>query len=79
MADRPPAEIATRRSRPQAAKDRTHRQPCLLHPRIADRGQRYAGIPIMLGPLAVLIAYAVVFVRCHRRRDVLDFSDNSFG
>ena len=46
---------------------------------IGPLGVRKPAIVIMLAPLVVLIAYAVVFVRCHRRRDVLDFSESSFG
>ena len=46
---------------------------------IGPAGVRKPAIVIMLAPLVVLITYAVIFVRYHRRRDVLDFSDNSFG
>ena len=41
---------------------------------IGPGGVRKPAIAIMLGPLFVLLTYVVVFVRCHRRRDVLDFS-----
>ena len=46
---------------------------------IGPLGVRKPAIVIMLGPLVILITYVVVFVRCHRRRDVLDFSESSFG
>ncbi len=46
---------------------------------VGPAGVRKPAIAIMLGPLVVLLAYVVVFVRCHRRRDVLDFSDRPFG
>ena len=41
---------------------------------VGPSGVRQPAVAIMLGPLAVLITYVVVFVRCHRRRDVLDFT-----
>ena len=44
---------------------------------IGPLGVRKPAIVIMLGPLVVLLTYVVVFLRCHRRRDVLDFSDRS--
>jgi hypothetical protein len=46
---------------------------------IGPLGVRKPAIVIMLGPLFVLLAYAVVFLRCHRRRDVLDFTGRSPG
>jgi hypothetical protein len=36
---------------------------------------RKPAVAILLGPLVVLVSYVVVFLRCHRRRDVLDSSD----
>jgi len=46
---------------------------------VGPLGVRKPAVAILLGPLVVLITYAVVFLRCHRRRDVLDFSDRPFG
>jgi hypothetical protein len=46
---------------------------------IGPGGVRKPAVAIMLGPLFVLLAYVVVFVRCHRRRDVLDFTGRSLG
>ena len=46
---------------------------------IGPGGVRKPAMAILLAPLVVLLAYVVVFVRCHRRRDVLDFSDRPFG
>lgn len=46
---------------------------------VGPGGVRKPAVVIMLGPLAVLLTYVVVFLRCHRRRDVLDFSDRRFG
>ena len=40
---------------------------------IGPGGVRKPVIAIMLGPLFVLLTYVIVFLRCHRRRDVLDF------
>jgi hypothetical protein len=38
---------------------------------------RKPAVVLMLAPLAVLLTYVVVFLRCHRRRDVLDFTGRS--
>ena len=46
---------------------------------IGPAGVRKPAIAIMLGPLVVLLAYVVVFLRCHRRRDVLEFCDRPVG
>ncbi len=47
---------------------------------IGPAGVRKPAVAILLAPLVVLLAYVVVFVRCHRRRrDVLEFSDRPFG
>ena len=46
---------------------------------IGPAGVRKPAIVIVLGPLFVLLTYVVVLVRCHRRRDVLDFSGRSPG
>jgi hypothetical protein len=42
---------------------------------ISPAGVRKPAVVILLAPLAVLLTYVVVFLRCHRRRDVLDFTD----
>jgi len=44
---------------------------------VGPLGVRKPAVVIMLAPLAVLLTYVVVFLRCHRRRDVLDFSERS--
>ena len=41
---------------------------------IGPAGVRKPAIAILLAPLLVLLANVVVFLRCHRRRDVLDFT-----
>jgi hypothetical protein len=46
---------------------------------VGPLGVRKPAVAILLAPLAVLVTYVVVFLRCHRRRDVLDFTDRSFG
>ncbi len=46
---------------------------------IGPAGVRKPTIAILLGPLFVLLTYIVVFVRCHRRRDVLDFTGQPPG
>ena len=46
---------------------------------IGPGGVRKPALVIMLAPLFVLLAYVVVFLRCHRRRDVLDFCDRPPG
>ena len=46
---------------------------------IGPAGVRKPAVAVLLAPLVVLLTYAVVFVRCHRRRDVLDFSDRPCG
>jgi hypothetical protein len=46
---------------------------------IGPLGVRKPAVVIMLAPLAVLITNVVVFLRCHRRRDVLDFTAGSHG
>ena len=46
---------------------------------IGPEGVRKPAIVIMLAPLFVMLAYVVVFLRCHRRRDVLDFCDRPPG
>ncbi|HYI31631.1 MAG TPA: hypothetical protein VD863_27665 [Bradyrhizobium sp.] len=46
---------------------------------VGPLGVRKPAVSILLAPLAVLVTYVVVFLRCHRRRDVLDFTDRSFG
>ena len=46
---------------------------------VGPLGVRKPAVVIMLGPLVVLITYVVVFIRCHRRRDVLDFSCRPFA
>jgi hypothetical protein len=46
---------------------------------IGPAGVRKPAIAILLGPLGVLVTYVVVFLRCHRRRDVLDFCDRLPG
>jgi hypothetical protein len=46
---------------------------------VGPLGVRKPAVVIMLGPLVVLVTYVVVFLRCHRRRDVLDFTDRPFG
>ena len=46
---------------------------------IGPAGVRKPAMAIMLGPLFVLLAYVFVFVRCHRRRDVLEFCDRPSG
>ncbi len=46
---------------------------------IGPGGVRKPAVAILLGPLVVLVAYVVVLVRCHGRRDVLEFSDRPFG
>ena len=42
---------------------------------VGPLGVRKPAVVIMLGPLVVLLTYVVVFLRCHRRRHVLDFSE----
>ena len=46
---------------------------------IGPGGVRKPAVVIMLAPLAVLLTYVVVFLRCHRRLDVLDFTGRSPG
>lgn len=46
---------------------------------VGPLGVRKPAVAIMLAPLFVLLAYVVVFLRCHRRRDVLDFTGRPFG
>ncbi len=46
---------------------------------VGPGGVRKPAVVIMLGPLAVLLTYVAVFLRCHRRRDVLDFTGRSPG
>jgi hypothetical protein len=46
---------------------------------IGPGGVRKPAIAIMLAPLFVLLTYVAVFLRCHRRRDVLDFSSRPLG
>jgi hypothetical protein len=46
---------------------------------VGPSGVRKPAVAILLAPLAVLLTYVVVFVRCHRRRDVLEFCDRSSG
>jgi hypothetical protein len=46
---------------------------------VGPGGVRKPAVVIMLGPLAVLLTYVVVFLRCHRRRNVLDFTGRSPG
>lgn len=46
---------------------------------VGPSGVRKPAVVIMLAPLLVLLANAVVFVRCHRRKDALDFGDRSIG
>ena len=41
---------------------------------VGPGGVRKPAVVIMLAPLFVLLINVFVFVRCHRRRDVLDFS-----
>jgi hypothetical protein len=41
---------------------------------VGPLGVRKPAVAILLAPLAVLLINVVVFLRCHRRRDVLDFS-----
>ncbi len=43
---------------------------------VGPLGVRKPAVVLMLAPLAVLLTYVVVFLRCHRRRDVLDFSES---
>ena len=46
---------------------------------IGPGGVRKPAVAIMLGTLFVLLTYVGVFVRCHRRRDVLDFNGHPLG
>jgi hypothetical protein len=46
---------------------------------VGPGGVRKPAVAIMLVPLFVLLTYVVVFLRCHRRRDVLDFTGGSPG
>jgi hypothetical protein len=46
---------------------------------VGPGGVRKPAVAIMLAPLFVLLTYVVVFLRCHRRRDVLDFTGGSPG
>jgi len=46
---------------------------------VGPLGVRKPAVAILLTPLAVLFAYVVVFLRCHRRRDVLDFTGHPPG
>jgi flagellar biosynthesis protein FliP len=39
---------------------------------VGPEGVRKPAVVVLLGPILVLLAYVVVFVRCHRRRDVID-------
>ena len=41
---------------------------------VGPSGVRKPAVLLMFAPLAVLLTYVVVFLRCHRRRDVLDFT-----
>ena len=42
---------------------------------VGPLGVRKPAVAILLVPLVVLLTNVVVFVRYHRRRDVLDFSE----
>ena len=46
---------------------------------IGPGGVRKPAIAILLGPLVVLLTYVCVFVRCHKRRDVLESCDRPSG
>ncbi len=46
---------------------------------IGPGGVRKPAVVIMLAPLAVLLTYVVVFLKCHRRQDVLDFTGRPPG
>jgi hypothetical protein len=46
---------------------------------VGPLGVRKPALAILLGPLVVLVSYVVVFLRCHRRRDVLDFTGRPPG
>lgn len=46
---------------------------------IGPGGVRKPAVVIMLGPIFILLAYVLVFLGCHRRRDVLDRDGRSLG
>jgi hypothetical protein len=46
---------------------------------IGPGGVRKPALAVMVGPIFVLLTYILVFLGCHRRRDVLDRDGRSLG
>ncbi len=46
---------------------------------VGPGGVRKPAIAVLLGPIVVLLAYILVFISCHRHRDVIDRAGRHVG
>lgn len=46
---------------------------------VGPEGVRKPAVVVLIGPILVLLAYVLAFIRCHRQRDVIERADRPLG